>query len=92
MKEINPNYCIYEWPKKWIGEAYTVTRNVIICLCFPLMVGLYSRVVYTLWFKRNDDNQITYQQQVRDIENCLKKLDHCIMKFQGFGWFSGHGI
>ena len=32
-----------------------------------LMAGLYSRVVHTLWFKRNDDNERTYQQQVMVI-------------------------
>ncbi|KAL9957201.1 hypothetical protein ACROYT_G038810 [Oculina patagonica] len=27
------------------------------------MVGLYSRVVYTLWFKQDEDNQLTNQQK-----------------------------
>ena len=30
-----------------------------------LMAGLYSRIVYTLWFKRDDhDNQLAFQQRV----------------------------
>ena len=28
------------------------------------MTGLYSRVVYMLWFKRNEDNELAYQQKV----------------------------
>ena len=37
---------------------------VLIVLTFVLMVVLYSRVVYTLWFKQDNDNQLTYQQKV----------------------------
>ena len=45
-------------------EAYSGAWLVLIVLTFAMMVGLYSRVVYTLWFKRNDDNQLTHQQKV----------------------------
>ncbi|KAL9957204.1 hypothetical protein ACROYT_G038813 [Oculina patagonica] len=27
------------------------------------MIGLYSRIVYALWFKQSDDNQFTHQQK-----------------------------
>ena len=27
-----------------------------------------------------------------DIINIIKNLDHCILQFQEFDWFSGHGI
>jgi len=65
VKEINPNYCNYKWPKLWMKKAYVSTWNAFVVLSFMLMAGLYSRVVYTLWFKHNDVFELTYQQQVR---------------------------
>lgn len=62
--EINPNYCFFEWPKQWMSTAYNWTLHAIIVLSIVLMAGLYARVVYTLWFKRDDDYRLTYQQQV----------------------------
>ena len=34
------------------------------------MVLLYSRFVYTLWFKRDNNHQLTYQQKVRVTCSC----------------------
>jgi len=52
-----------------MGAAYDTTWLVLLAL-IPLIVmtGLYSRVIYTLWFKRNDDNQLAFQQKVGIIE------------------------
>lgn len=57
-------FCVYLWPKDWMAKATSVTWLVMVVLSMALMAVLYSRVVYTLWFKRNDDNQLTHQQQV----------------------------
>ena len=54
---VKSNVCQEMWPEEWMNEAYFGTWLVLIVLTLALMVGLYSRVVYTLWFKRNDDNQ-----------------------------------
>ena len=37
-----------------------------------LMAGLYSRIVYTLWFKRNPENQLAFPQRV----SINKQLQH----------------
>lgn len=44
---------------RWMWFVFAV-------LSMALMAGLYTRVVYHLWFKRNDDNQLSYQQRVSD--------------------------
>ncbi|KAL9957311.1 hypothetical protein ACROYT_G038934 [Oculina patagonica] len=57
------NNCSKEiWEKKWMGRANGLMWLVLAVLPTALTVGLYSRVVYTLWCKRNDDNQLTHQQ------------------------------
>lgn len=60
--------CEWNWPKRWMGAAYDTTWLVLLAL-IPLIVmtGLYSRVIYTLWFKRNDDNELAFQQKVGTI-------------------------
>ena len=57
--------CKWDWPESWMGAAYDITWLVLLAI-IPLMVmtGLYSRVVYTLWFKRNGGNELAYRQKV----------------------------
>lgn len=64
--ELATYQCTYEWPEQWMNTAYTWATNAFVLLSIVLMTGLYTRVVYTLWFKRNDDCRLTYQQQVCD--------------------------
>ena len=46
-------------------RAYNVAWFVILAVIpLTLMVGFYSRVVYTLWFKQIDDSALTHQQKV----------------------------
>ncbi len=52
-----------------MGKAYSVAWLVVVDLSLLVMVVLYSRVVYTLWFKRDDNNQLTDQQKVSQIKN-----------------------
>ena len=70
VEEQNPNYCIYEydeydWPQEWMEKTLLLAGICIPMFCFTLMVGLYSRVIYTMCFKRGDYyTQHTCQQQV----------------------------
>ncbi|XP_078348512.1 neuropeptide FF receptor 2-like [Oculina patagonica] len=57
------NVCKYIYPNSWMGKLTSVTWQVVAFLSLALMAVLYSRVVYTLWFKRNNDNQQTHQQK-----------------------------
>ena len=45
-----------------------------------VMTGLYSRVVYTLWFKGSEDNQLTIQQQVQVIHKVLVITSYAIVR------------
>ena len=59
------------WPKEWMLKASFWAWLVLIVLTLTLMIVLYSRVVYTLWFKRDDDNQLSHQQRVSVNEEGL---------------------
>ena len=67
--------CKWNWPERWVGGAYDTAWLVLLAI-IPLIVmaGLYSRVVYALWFKRNDDNELAFQQKV----GIRKKNNHSI--------------
>ena len=57
--------CKWNWPEQWMGAANETTWLVLLaCIPLTIMTGLYSRVVYTLWFKRNDDHELAYRQKV----------------------------
>ena len=62
--KVTRNVCVDTWSEDWMSKAYTLAWDVVVFVPLALMVGLYSRVVYTLWFKRDDDNQPNHQQRV----------------------------
>ncbi|XP_078349143.1 pyroglutamylated RF-amide peptide receptor-like [Oculina patagonica] len=61
--EKKSNSCVDTWPEQWMVMAYNVTWDIIIALPLLLMVVLYSRVVYSLWLKRDDSYQLNVQQE-----------------------------
>lgn len=63
-KENNGNLCVSIWPAGWMRKAYSLSWKVVVFLSCAVMAVLYSRVVYTLWFKRDDDNPLKHQQKV----------------------------
>ncbi|KAL9957240.1 hypothetical protein ACROYT_G038852 [Oculina patagonica] len=63
LKTKDGNLCLLIYPDDWMGKAYSVAWLVVVDLSLLVMVVLYSRVVYTLWFKRDDNNQLTDQQK-----------------------------
>lgn len=58
------SYCVEIFPEQWMEKAYPWTWIVLTDLSLAMMIVLYSKVVHTLWFKRDDDNQLTCQQKV----------------------------
>ena len=50
--------------EEWLQKGVLVLWSAIIVAAMVLMAGLYSRIVYTLWFKRNAENQLAFQQRV----------------------------
>ena len=81
--------CKWNWPERWMGAAYDTTWLVLLAI-IPLiiMTGLYSRVVYTLWFKRNDDNELAFQQKVISRK---EKSHHTKIKIYFIGLCKCHG-
>ena len=66
----NLSSCIEDFPEEWMGKANSVTWFLVLGV-FPIliMVALYSKVVYNLWLKRQDDNGLSFQQKVHAKDN-----------------------
>ncbi|KAL9975319.1 hypothetical protein ACROYT_G012472 [Oculina patagonica] len=62
IRNVKGNVCEITWLGR-LNMAYHWMWFVLVVLSLALMVGFYSRVVYTLWFKPNDDNQLSNQQR-----------------------------
>ena len=80
VANVNSNFCGYIWPEQWMAKAFTLTWSVMVFLSLLLMVGMYSRAVYTLWFKRKDDDQLTNQQRVsagKTLKVTFSPSDNC---------------
>ena len=58
--------CVPTWPKVWM-QAFIMILSVVVGVSLGLMIALYSRVVYTLWFQRKDEHHLNIQQKVSII-------------------------
>ena len=67
---VKGNACVWT-VDEWVPKAYYVFWSAIVVVPIAIMVGLYSRIVYTLWFKRDLDNQPNFRQRV-SINNQVK--------------------
>ena len=61
-KELAVRSCDLYWTNQKLKLVYNSIWLTHICIFLILMVGLYSSVVYTLWFKPRGDNEVTNQQ------------------------------
>ena len=61
---VKDNACVSRQVNKWLGKASLVLWSTIVVAAMVLMAGLYCRIIYTLWFKRDPENQLTFQQRV----------------------------
>ena len=50
--------------EEYILKGYFVFWSALVVVAIAIMTGLYCRIVYTLWFKRDPDNGLTFQQTV----------------------------
>ena len=57
------NACVWV-SEQWKLKAFRSSWSAVVVVAMAVMAGLYSRIVYTLWFKRVPDNQPTFQQRV----------------------------
>ena len=64
--------CVYIYPEEWMAVGYNLLWDALAFFPLVLMVVTYSRVVYTLWFKRfNFQNN---QHQIVSISASIKTL------------------
>ncbi|XP_068696299.1 neuropeptide FF receptor 1-like [Montipora foliosa] len=55
--------CYHFWNDKELQKAYWLIFVAFVGISSLLMIGYYSIVVYTLWFKRDDQQKRPFQQQ-----------------------------
>ena len=56
-------FCIRSYPEEWMGKAFTLTWFLVLgFLPVSLMVAVYARIVFTLWFKRPELNRPNSRQ------------------------------
>jgi len=60
---VKNNACIWK-DEEWLERASFLLWSAIVVAAMVLMAGLYSRIVNTLWLKRDPVNQLTFQQRV----------------------------
>ena len=61
-KELAVRSCDHYWANENLKVAYQSISLTSVFIFLLLIVGLYSNVVYTLWFKPRGDNEVTNQQ------------------------------
>lgn len=60
--------CRELWSKEWMGKTRRLSWLLLVtCVPLTVMIGLYSRVVYKLWFQptMNTSNNPILRQKVR---------------------------
>jgi len=60
---VKDNACVW-MNEEWMPKAYFLYWSAIVVVAMATMALLYSRIVYNLWFKRDPENQLTFQQRV----------------------------
>ena len=69
--EEQDNYCRNApmYSQDWIPKVYHVLYSALVAVFVAMMVGLYSKIVYTLWLKSVGDNHPAFQQRVSTSNN-----------------------
>ena len=75
LVNLKDNACVW-MDKKWLQQSSVLLWTVIVVAAMVLMAGLYSRIVYALWFKGHDENQLTFEQRVS-----INKQVHQVISF-----------
>lgn len=68
INKLENNVCLGVWPKEWMRKTFGVYSNLGVFGSFLVMSVLYSRVVYTLWFK-SDVQQVNHRQSVSIVKS-----------------------
>ena len=93
-EKIDSQFCIRVWShEKDIRLAFLSTLLALVVISTTLMFALYSRVVYILWFRRNNDAKLSHQERVcalaekfqilsnvMYIEYCYYLVTYCFLR------------
>jgi len=60
---VKDNACV-RMDEEWLQKVEFLLWLAIVVAAMVLMAGLYSRIVYALWFKRDPENQFAFPQRV----------------------------
>ncbi|XP_078352666.1 pyroglutamylated RF-amide peptide receptor-like [Oculina patagonica] len=95
---VKGNSCVNIWisGEDWMPKAYDLMWSGMIIVCVLMMVVLYSRIVYTLWFKQQYDNQPAFQNRgVLRVRKRVTLMVITVTALFGICWVSdviAHGI
>ena len=78
---VKDNACV-GMDEEYLRKAAFLLWSAIIVAAMVLMAWLYSRIVYTLWFKRGPENQLTFQQRV-SINNQVQHVNNFLLHSSG---------
>ncbi|XP_068753056.1 tachykinin-like peptides receptor 86C [Montipora capricornis] len=71
-REITIRFCNHFWDDKELQKAYWLIFVVFVGISSLLMIGYCSIVVYTLWFKRDDQEERPFQQQKHRVKPIIQ--------------------
>ena len=74
---VKDNACV-GMDEEYLRKATFLLWSAIVVAAMVLMAGLYSRIVYALWFKRGPENQLTFQQRV-SINNQVQHVNNFLL-------------
>ncbi|CAH3165619.1 unnamed protein product [Porites evermanni] len=84
-KEVN--FCMEYWPNDWLPKAYSSTWFFVAgIILVTLMTALYSRVVYSLWFKQRENNSENTNQGVMKVRKRVTKMVLAVSVIYGLCW------
>ncbi|XP_029191775.2 tachykinin-like peptides receptor 86C [Acropora millepora] len=81
-------FCHEYWPKKWLPIAYSLTWFFAAGIIpVKLMIVLYSKVVYRLWFKRQENGyRDVARQGVIKVRKRVTKMVLIVSAIYAFCW------
>lgn len=80
------NFC--SGPEEWVDKLVALLWCSFTMICSALIAGLYSRVVYALWFKRQENNALSPQQQgVLKVRKRVTLMVFSVSALLGVSWF-----
>ncbi|XP_068753104.1 pyroglutamylated RF-amide peptide receptor-like isoform X1 [Montipora capricornis] len=82
------NFCLESWPSPVYGRINSTAWLLVVGIVpASIMLSLYSRVVYDLWFKKVTNEAIVGQGAVRKSRKKVTKLVLTVSVIYAISWF-----